>query len=201
MFENCYLNNNKNYDWLIFYDLDEFIHLKNYSNIKDFLYQKKFNKCQSIYLNWILHTDNNLIYYDNRSLYERFPEVYFNKNFCRGKTIIRGNLGRIKIESTHTLNRRIGRCNGFGEKFITSNINCKIPDYKYYFIDHFHSKSTEEFINKINKGDCVFGNNNIYKYSRINFYFHFNKITLEKINFIALKTGLNISLLKKKYIK
>ena len=201
IFDNCYKKNNKNFDWLIFYDLDEFINLKNFSNIKDFLNQKKFNKCQSIYLNWLLHTDNNLIYYDNRSLFERFPEVNVDKNFCRGKTIIRGYLGRIKMESTHTLDRRIGRCNGFGEKFITSTINCKIPDYNYYFIDHFHSKSTEEFINKINKGDCVFGNNKNNKYERIDFYFKFNKITLEKINFIALRTGLNISLLKEKYKK
>ena len=45
----CYIRNNKQYDWLIFYDLDEFIHLYNYSNIKEFLNEKKFNKCQIIY--------------------------------------------------------------------------------------------------------------------------------------------------------
>ena len=39
----CYLSYNNIYNWLIFYDIDEFIHLSNYSNIKDFLSEKKFN--------------------------------------------------------------------------------------------------------------------------------------------------------------
>ena len=197
IFQNCYKQNHKNYDWLIFYDIDEFIYLKNYKNIKDFLTDKKFNKCQSIYLNWIIHTDNNLIYYDNRTLYERFPEIYINKNYCNGKTIIKGNIENIEMKTTHLLDIKIERCNGFGKKIKTNGIYCKKPDYKYYYIDHYYCKSTEEFINKINKGDGVFGYNNINKYKRINFYFKFNKITPEKIYFIANKSALNISILLK----
>ena len=56
----CYQNNYDKYDWLIFYELDEFIHLSNYSNIKLFLNEEKFNKCNLIYLNMLCHTDNNL---------------------------------------------------------------------------------------------------------------------------------------------
>ena len=195
IFEKCYKENSNSYDWLIFYDIDEFINLKDYSNIKDFLKQKKFNKCQSIYLNWVLHTDNNLLYYDNRTLYRRFPEVYINKDFCRGKTIIKGNLTNITIQSTHTLDNTIGRCNGFGKRITTLGINCRKSDNKYNYIDHFHTKSTEEFINKINKGDAVFGEDKNNTYSRIKFYFGINKITLEKINLIKQKTGLNYEIL------
>ncbi len=71
----CYLNNYKLYDWLIFYEIDEYINLKNYSNIKTFLNESKFKKCSVIYLNWIIHTDNNLMTYDNRTLHERFPII------------------------------------------------------------------------------------------------------------------------------
>ena len=195
MFQDCYKKNNKNYDWLIFYDMDEFIYLKNFNNIKEFLNLKKFKKCQSIYLNWLIHSDNNLKYYDNRPLYKRFPEKYINKKYCNGKTIIRGNLYGIEMKTTHLLDYKIDRCNGFGKKFKPRGIFCKIPDYKYYYIDHFYSKSTEEFVNKIKKGDAGFGFNNRFKYGRINIYFRFNKITLEKINFIAEKTGLNSSII------
>ena len=201
MFQNCYNKNYKKFDWLIFYDIDEFIYLKNIHNIKDFLNQKKFNKCQSIYLNWVIHTDNNLKYYNNRSLSKRFTEIYKNKKYCNGKTIIRGNIENIKIETTHLLDRKIERCNGFGKAFKAKGIFCLIPDYNYYYINHYYSKSTEEFINKVNKGDAVFGNKKKNKYSRINFYFKFNKITYEKIKFIGLKMGLNISKLMEKYIK
>ena len=204
MLQDCYNKNNKYYNWLIFYDIDEFIYLKNFNNIKEFLNRKKFNKCQSIYLNWVIHTDNNLKYYDNRPLYKRFPEKYINKNYCNGKTIIRGNLEGIKMQTTHLLDYKIERCNGFGKKFIPRGIFCIIPDYTYYYIDHYYSKSTEEFINKIKKGDAGFGFNNRFKYLRLNIYFRFNKITLEKIKFIAEKSGLNSSIIInniQKYIK
>ena len=54
----CYKKNNNKYDWILFYELDEFLHLYNYSKIKYFLKEKKFIECQIIYLNLIIHTDN-----------------------------------------------------------------------------------------------------------------------------------------------
>jgi len=200
-FINCYKRNYNNYDWLIYYDIDEFINLKGFSNIKLFLNQNKFHECESIYLNWILHTDNNLLYYDNRSLFKRFPEKYINKGFCRGKTILKGRIKKLlNFQSTHTLDFKIGRCDGFGQKMKALGINCKIPDFNFYYIDHFYSKSTEEFINKIKKGDCGFGDNIYNIYRRVNFYFGKNKITLEKINLIKQRLGLNISISKNRLI-
>ena len=67
--------------------------------------------------------------------------------------------------------------------------------YQIINIDHYFSKSTEEFINKINKGDAIYGQNNQNKYKRINDYFRFNKITMEKINYIVEKGHLNYILL------
>ena len=49
-YNDCKNNNYKNFDYLIFYDMDEFIFLRNYENIKDFLSQKYFNKCEKIQL-------------------------------------------------------------------------------------------------------------------------------------------------------
>ena len=200
MFSNCYKNNYKKYDWLIFYDIDEFINIKNFTNLKEFLGQPKFEKCNSIYLNWVIHTDNNLIYYDNRSLFERFPKIYNNNNFCRGKTIIRGNIEGIRMENSHILDKRIRRCDGFGNIYDTTSIKCKKPDFYYYYIDHFYSKSTEEFIKKIIKGDCGFGLNKKYRYPRIDYYFKFNKLTKKKLDFIINKTDIYITKLKKEYI-
>ena len=196
IYQKCYENNFKIFDWLIFYDIDEFINLKNYTNIKRFLINKKFDKCQSIYLNWVLHTDNGLLYYDNRTLHKRFTEIKTYNNYCLGKTIIRGNIRKIKINSCHLLDKNIIRCNGFGNIFKSLGIFCIIPDYNNYYIDHYQFKSTEELINKLNKGDCLLGDNNEYKYQKIFTYFYFNEITLDKINLIENRTGLNISKLK-----
>ena len=178
---------------MIFYDIDEYIYLKNYINIKDFLNEKKFKKCESIYLNWKLHTDNDLLYYTNKSLHKRFPKTYFKKRHCIGKTIIRGNIKNIKIKSCHLLDLMINRCNGFGKIFKPRGNNCKIPDYNYYYIDHYQFKSTEEFVNKINKGDCVNGYKIKYKLKKIMIYFIVNKMTEKKIKYIESKTGLSLS--------
>ena len=54
IYEECYYKNKKKYDWFIFFDTDEFIHLNNYSSINDFLTEKKFEKCKllnNIYCN------------------------------------------------------------------------------------------------------------------------------------------------------
>ena len=54
-------------------------------------------------------------------------------------------------------------------------------DLENYYIDHYYSKSVEEFINKINKGDCYFEQKEKYKKKRIRRYFDFNEMTLKKI--------------------
>ena len=59
--DNCYQKHHKEYNWLIFYELDEFLYLKNFNNAKQYLNQKKFDICDSIRLNWVHMSDNNKI--------------------------------------------------------------------------------------------------------------------------------------------
>ena len=100
MMNDCYRNNFKFFDWIIFFEIDEYIFLKDINNIKTFLNDNKFLKCQRIQLNWVFHTDNNLIYYENRTLKERFPEVEekakknINAPHCI-KSILRGHIPNI----------------------------------------------------------------------------------------------------------
>jgi len=115
------------------------------------------------------------------------------------KTIIRGKTKRnIKFRTTHWLNRGLrGGCNVFGESVKPTRrvkLGDKInhPKFKKYYIDHYCFKSTEEYINKINKGDGVFGNNIKTKMHKIDLYFGYNRITSEKINYIENQTGLNL---------
>ena len=204
IYHDCYKKNNKKYDWLIFYDLDEYINLKDYTNIKQFLSENKFNNCKLIYLNCIRHTDNDLIYYDNRSLVERFPIIKWQSNMFTVKTIIRGNIKKIKFKTTHWLDRRIKGCNSFGqiiEPTQKKKMNNNINKFKKNYIDHYCFKSTEEYINKINKGDAIFGKNKKIMTHKIKLYFNYNKITFKKIEFIEKETGLNLTKYKLKLKK
>ena len=199
VFEHCYNKYKKEYDWFIFFDIDEFIHLSNYTNIKMFLNEKKFDKCKLIYFNCVRHTDNDLLYYDNRTLEERFPIINWNSSLYTLKSIIRGNnTNYIKFTTTHWLDRKLKKgCNVFG-KYVHPTWKVQLgnsinhPKHKIYYIDHYCFKSTEEYINKINKGDGEFGFKKSIKMHKIKLYFEYNRITLEKINYIENKTGLNL---------
>ena len=198
IYSECYNKNHKNYDWLIFFDIDEFIHLENYSNIKYFLNEKKFNKCRLIYFNCLRHTDNDLLFYDNRTLVERFPYINWESKLFTLKTIARGNLKNIRFKTTHWLDRRIIGCNVFGKKVIPSRLvrlknDIKRSEFKQYYIDHYCFKSTEEYVNKVNKGDGIFGFSNKTRMHKIKLYLEYNRISQEKIDYLELKTGLNLS--------
>ena len=201
---NCYKNQYKNYNWLLFYDIDEFIYLRDYSNIKDFLNEKKFFHCQLIYLNLIVHTDNNQFYYENESLFERFPEVVpITKPEGKRleiKFILKGHIPNIKIISEHYCNHELKNCNGFGKHNTNRNIYTKEPDYYYYFIHHFFSKSTEEFINKILRGDGKV-NNSRRIFNKIRRYFNQIKINKVKLDYLEKLIGLNLSKYRSKYKK
>ena len=97
MMNHCYKKNYFKYDWLIFYEIDEYIFLKNYTDLKKFLSEDKFNNCETIQLNWIMHTDNNHIYYENKPLKIRFPNSEKSFKIAGIKSILKGKIPNIKI--------------------------------------------------------------------------------------------------------
>ena len=175
--------------------------MRNFSNIKDFLNQNKFNKCQRIQLNWLFHTDNNQLYYENRTLADRFPETdkrWKGKKIggAEGiKSIMRGNLD-FKIHNVHVLNKSLISCDGFGNIKKVHGIITDESDHYYNYIDHYWSKSTEEFVNKLIRGSVALGTSDSLYMRRINMYFQLCDMTLEKINYIENKTKINLTKFK-----
>ena len=170
-----------NYDWLIFYDIDEYIHLKGH-NIKFYLSQSCFNNCEVIYLNWIIHTDNNKFYYENKTLKERFPEIQKDFNtLAQMKSILRGHIPNIRIENNHLLSNNLKKCDGYGRPPITEGFGTYNIDHTNYYIDHYSCKSTEELVKKINKGSAYYHFN--YKFDILKIALTYNEITQEKIDY------------------
>ena len=192
----CYKNNYKKYDWFVMVDMDEFIFLDKYKSIKLFLRKRRFIKCYLIHLNRLFHTDNNQLYYKNKSLFQRFPE--YKTKVTSVKSIIRGNISNMIIKHQHKINDRYKACNGFGDII---NQTKKPTLFKYYYFDHFYFKSTEEFIEKINRGDCYYIPSQKLKFHKIKFYFSHNEITEEKIKLIEKKTGVDLEYFKKILLK
>ena len=190
----CYKNNKRKYDWFLFFDMDEFIFLKNYTSIKYFLNEIKFQACNIIYLNWVNHLDNNKVYYSHESLFKRFPKYKYNETYAIVKSMIRGHISKININNNHIINSKYSSCDEFGikKKFINI-IHTEKPDYKYYYIDHFYFKSAEEFINKKKRGDCFYGNKTDFNLYWIKRYFEVNEVKLNKIKYFESKINSNLT--------
>ena len=199
MMNDCYERYNKKYDWILYYETDEFLHLKNYTNVKDFLNEKRFDKCNKIYLNWVFHTDNDLYHYENKSVIERFPIIEPKPEGERGlkhtffKTMIRGNLPNVTITCVHRLNKEMKGCNGYGQEPEVKMFRMVDQDYENYYIDHYFSRSVDEFIDKLNKGDSIRGHDIPFKIGTFGNYFGFNNMTIEKVEYVENKTGLDLS--------
>ena len=85
-------------------------------------------------------------------------------------------------------------CDGFGKIQKIYGIKTNESDHFFYYIDHYWSKSTEEFVNKLLKGDVVLGyNNRENNMKRIRMYFSYNKITEDRVNYIENRTQYNLT--------
>ena len=150
-------------------------------------------------------SDNNQLFYENKTLNERFTEKGKNiiknrKNkICYVKSIIKGGLKNVVINNNHLLNKKLKACNGFGEKSQLKKIMSLKPDYEFNYIKHYYGKSVQEFIEKINRGDLLRGNKKKVINWAIKKFFYINKITTEKVEYIQKHIGKKYDLTK--YIK
>ena len=198
VYNNCYRNNNKFFDWFLMIDMDEFLYINKYS-LKTYLKLSRFNKCDFIKLNWVLPTDNNLIHYDNRSLFERFKGPY--KKSIYVKSIVRGNISNLKymVHSPYESPQQNVTCNSSGKKLKYKDLNFEFMSLNNFknakaYIIHFKYKSTEEYIKKCKRGYHFWKGEKSLEVlkTRIKEYLNDNEITLDKL--LYFEKELNISL-------
>ena len=198
-FTKCYNDNKNKYDWIFMIDMDEYLVIVN-NTLNNYLTNDIFKKCDFIKIHWVKPTDNNLLFYDNRSLFERFKGPYLNDTHI--KTLVRGNIDYLKysVHSPYKSPKRNVTCNNIGKKINYKKLNFQdifdINIDKAYII-HFKYKSTEEYINKYKRGYRNWVSSRFLP-KRIIEYFKNNKITLKKIEFIEKKLKLDLSIYKNK---
>ena len=150
-FTDMYNKLSNEYDWIAFFDMDEFLTLVKDTNIKDYLSRKCFKNANQILINWKTYTDNDLIYDDGRPCLERFTTpMDINKYVQYGdikenqhiKCIVRTKIANVKCESVHYLSAELL------ENTTYNNCGTKImPDtyqeinYELSYIKHFFYKN------------------------------------------------------------
>lgn len=206
-YKDCLINNINNYEWIMFFDIDEFLCIvdkKKYKDIYSWLSDPIYKDYTGIQVQWRMYGDANQIKYKNDSVIKRFKKKsneyhdIHTKYIVKCKNILNISITDIKFcahgllfthnKSCNKLSRSRQNCNILG--YITNNIykDIKIYDNLPVYLDHFYSKSTEEFmIRKYNKTSAVTGINKNRNYNKeflLKQYFEHNKKTNKKLKFI-----------------
>lgn len=194
-YQDCYDNYSNYYDWMLFIDMDEYLYMEGFNNIKDFLSQEKFNEFNMIHINWLCHGDNNLVRYENKPLKERFinpilPIDFKKKNIMFSqnmhiKSIIRCNYDKILWNATpHTPSNDIRCCDANGKQcFSQSPFNHM--DFSSAYFKHYSTKTIEEWLTIKSKRGYPDGNKDFFKKNNpIDAFFEENEVTQEKIDFL-----------------
>lgn len=174
-------------DWFCFFDIDEFLILdKKYNNIKEFLFDNIFNDFDAIKLIWKNFDDNNLITYENKSLFERFTKIC-NNNDKQVKTIIRSNKDIGAINCHGKTLKEISFCNSEGKKstYLNERHGNYINNFSYNnaYLNHYRLKTIDEFINtKMKRGDMA--GEAAKQKCTFDFFFKYNEKTPEKLAYL-----------------
>ena len=153
----CYEKNNKDYNWLSFFDVDEFLEIKPKGiKIQEFLDNRRYKKCQNVKFNWLLYSDDNKLHYEKKTVQERFKTALY-RNFLNKhvKSTVRGNLPInywIGATNPHTGENNYKCCSASGKQISKISPYNIYYDYKYAELKHYRTKTIEEYINKMKKG-------------------------------------------------
>ena len=169
------------YDWIAFFDFDEFLFIKNSTNLKDYIYSSRFKKCQQVLFNWYIYNDNDLLKYDNRTMIDRFTQLAFFPG--RTKFIVRGNISNLIISASHiAINSNY--CNSKGEIIYPKSYS-ELPkeNNSIAFLKHFYTKTAQEYCMKRKRGyaQTLSKQNQKLNIDEINAFFRYNRKTPEKI--------------------
>ena len=175
-------------NWLMYIDMDEYLEFTDKNmTIKSYLHMPVFDKCDTVKIHWLPYDDNNLVFYDNRTLMERLNHsvnlndfTRFHKSIVRGKDY-KGNMFDDSIHQPNTSTVTV-QCDALGDFERLKLGYLGYPKFKYGYFRHFTYKTAEEFSLKMIRGD-----NERKKYTydkKLDDFFHLNKFAKEKLGVI-----------------
>ena len=187
-YKDCYEKNSAKYDWLSFFDIDEYLQLiPSNLKIQNFFNNKRFAYCENVKINWVYYMSNNSLFYENKPLQERvnisnfdLQVNYLTKSTVRGKLPI--NYWS-NAENPHTSLNNFNCCSSSGKRIDYKSPYNIPPEFNYAFLKHLQYKSFEEYCLKIKRGRPI-QQYQIYKDNKTKQLIEANKNNPEKFNII-----------------
>lgn len=192
------------FDWVLFYDIDEFLFLNNHNNVNEYLNQEKFNEFDVIKINQKIMSNNGYVIQINKPVLERFTKEapnfkckysFYDKDNNEYPCYINNTIksfyrtNKKLIPATHCTEKKydgIRYCDNTGKEIIDKEYWPNWSQYNEYinhdeaYIKHFITKSLEEYVKyKIKRGWSCFKTKDLKEYVRQN---QLNINNFEEIN-------------------
>ena len=177
-----YLENRDRFNWLLFIDIDEFVMLDGYDNIKDFL--EPFS-CDVVRISCKHFDDNDELDTDgDYRVVERFTHPYLTDldTFVKSFINTRVELGDRKIYGHGIYDKTLDARNVLGDECENYNQHTHRIIHQICWLNHYPTKTIGEYMRqKYNRGGA---NNNSYRYSDWEkYFFRTNRKTQEKLDY------------------
>ena len=188
-YEECYNRHNQDYDWIGFFDFDEFVEIQDGRDVKDFL--TGFEFADVVVMNWRTMTDNGLVHYEPKPLKERFTEgtdesLVINRHV---KSFVRGGIDGISFNDPHCPNApKLNVVNVVGEQVEQVPIQPTVI-HKVAWVNHYNTKTAEEWATlKMHRlSPCGDEYNREMKAKNVDYFFSINERTPEKEEILGVK--------------
>ena len=191
-YKEAYENYGKDYDYLIYIDIDEFIMLQQDKTIGEFV--SRFPEdCECYRMNWVMYGDSDIVNRDvSSSVVKDFVKPSFNnKRNSTTKSIVKGGLEGIDFISVHYPIRNVRGVQSnlntyYGNMINITNslpidkksLNIHMVDHTFVKLNHYITKSLGEFIcQKMRRPDAAWN----YERNIDKDFFQYNIKTPEKM--------------------
>ena len=186
----CYNEYRNSYDWIAFFDIDEFLHLDNKKTIKQFLANDKYNTrgINCIRVCWKQFDDNNIIKTNGDYSIKKFKTFLpiTNKLTTQTKPIIKTVLPNTEFTSAHgPVKDKNVRCVNTAGELCDNKILIKNATWKNACLHHYRFKTLEEYVkNKMVRLWPTTYMKGGKAGLTLDFFFEYNKKTKEKLKYI-----------------
>ena len=197
-YTDCYNKHNYEFDFICFFDSDEFLFLNKDKTIQEYLSRPMFQNVDCICPNWKMYTDNDLIYpIPNKSTFEQFQNPLSYEHLAGNfhgirmddhiKTIVHCRNKLIIFKHPHyPISSEPLVCVNASGVHVPSHHPFSHYDFEYAELRHYQLRTTSEFCHRRlwGRGKQMFDGMPYIPAKEIAYYFSYNKFTPEKWNYI-----------------
>ena len=160
-YNECYREFHYYYDWIGFWDIDEFLEFEKVKTIQEFLGQNIFSGQRWVRFCWKQYTDNNIVRVDGDYSVKRFTEV-LTREYCDNngipfsdflgasaqcKSIVKTDVEEFKITSGHVYMPTIPAVNAVGQMCFNDGVWIGTKEvWEGAWLNHYRFKTIEEYV-------------------------------------------------------